>query len=299
MITFFTACRDRPSASPSRSGVKSGVERLGADRGGVARPSPRRRAAAACRAAARRDRPARGRRRARARSTAYRALVAGERPVVHHQRAGHARLHHQAPVAEIEHGVLGAAEDVAHGRAVEPAHAGGGGSRRAGRRRDSARHGRGGGRAGRGGCRERWFRLRGARALRPECKQRRVARWLRPGGRPPATRCRADRSCPRTRSPRPPRGSGAAPRRTWRRPPVTVSTRPPFTRRTPSSPRVVPAWKTVTPSGRSSGIVIAAPFAGASGYPREASTVVTEAAPAQQLERRGRLARGDGPERAR
>jgi hypothetical protein len=49
-------------------------------------------------------------------------LVAGERPVVNDQRSGHARLHHQAPLAEIEHGVLGAAEDVAHGRAVEPPH---------------------------------------------------------------------------------------------------------------------------------------------------------------------------------
>ena len=159
MITFFTAWRDRPSASPSRSGVKSGVERLGADRGGVPRPTrgieQQQRAEPADipidqLAAVVERRPEHG----------IPPLVGGERPVVDDQRSGHARLHDQAPVAEIEHGVLGAAEDVAHGRAVQPAHAGGGGSRRAGRRRGSARPGRGGGRAGRGGCRGRWFRLR-------------------------------------------------------------------------------------------------------------------------------------------
>ena len=47
------------------------------------------------------------------------ALVAGERPVVDHQRSGHARLHHQASLAEIEHRMLGAAEHVAHGRALQ------------------------------------------------------------------------------------------------------------------------------------------------------------------------------------
>ena len=41
---------------------------------------------------------------------------------MHHQRAGHAGLHHEPPLAEIEHGVLGAAEHVVHGRAGEPAH---------------------------------------------------------------------------------------------------------------------------------------------------------------------------------
>ena len=57
---------------------------------------------------------------------------------------------------------------------------------------------------------------------------------------------------------------------------VTVSTRPPLARSVPSA-SLVPAWKTVTPAGSFAGIVIAAPFFGASGYPSAASTVVTDA----------------------
>jgi hypothetical protein len=38
---------------------------------------------------------------------------------VHLERAGHTRLHHQPPAAEVEYGVLGTAGDAADGRTTE------------------------------------------------------------------------------------------------------------------------------------------------------------------------------------
>ena len=68
---------------------------------------------------------------------------------------------------------------------------------------------------------------------------------------------------------------------------VTAKARPPPVTNAPSSRRLVPAWKMETPACNS-GSTIGAPVSGVSGYPGEATTVVT-AAPATRL-----AARPDG-----
>ena len=90
--TFLTAWRELPRALPSRSAVKSGASGSGPIAVGVALPSRRRRAAAACRSGGRPGRPARAHRRA-ARGARRSGARRRERAVVHDERAGHPGLH--------------------------------------------------------------------------------------------------------------------------------------------------------------------------------------------------------------
>ena len=121
MITFLIAWRERTSVAPNRSGVNSGSSGSGPIASVYRRhplvssnssfPSPTDVAVD--------ELPAIVERRAQNRVT---SLLGRERAVVHDERAGHPRLHHEPTLAEVEHGVLGAPEHGAHRRAAQVAH---------------------------------------------------------------------------------------------------------------------------------------------------------------------------------
>ena len=148
---------------------------------------------------------------------------------MHHERTRHPGLDDRRCAPRSMHRMLGAAEDIVHRRAREPSQQTATG--------DAAQHivmtqgdahesaaEQGGSDVADDGFD---FGELGHRARKSTTRRRRLA--------PRAIRCRGERPCPRTRSPRPPLGSAAGPRQIPARRRVTLSTRPPLARRTPSA----------------------------------------------------------------